>query len=215
METPEGASLLEAHIPLTGEARARLEIHARLLAEWNAKMNLVGPKELARYWSRHALDSAQLVLAAPPAAAKWLDLGSGAGFPGLVIAALIADRTGARVHLVEKSPKKAEFLKAAVAAMGVPAGVLNARAEDIRAQPYDVITARAFAPLPRLMEHANPFLAGGAIGLFPKGADYAAELTAAGFKPDGGAYVQGVMRASVLASLTDPAAGVLRIEATA
>jgi 16S rRNA (guanine527-N7)-methyltransferase len=215
MTPEEGPHLLAARIPLSETAGTALETHARLLAEWNAKMNLVGPNELSRYWSRHALDSAQLVTLAPQAAAKWLDFGAGAGFPGLVIAALVADRPGARVHLVEKSPKKAEFLKAAVAAMGVPAGVLNARAEDIRVQPYDVITARAFAPLPRLMEHAKPFLAEGAVGLFPKGADHAAELTAAGFQPSGGAYVQGSMRAEALGSLTDPSARVLRIVTSA
>jgi 16S rRNA (guanine527-N7)-methyltransferase len=211
MYNSEGPAVLEAHVALTEQTRLRLETHLRLLAEWNVRMNLVGPKELARYWSRHALDSAQLIALAPADAARWLDLGSGAGFPGLVIAALIADRPGARVHLVEKSPKKAEFLKAAVAAMEVPVGVFNARAEDVRVQPYDVITARAFAPLQRLMEHAKPYLAEGAVGLFPKGADYEAELTAAGFQPKGGGYFQGSMHAEALGSLTDPGARVLRI----
>jgi 16S rRNA (guanine527-N7)-methyltransferase len=178
-------------------------------------MNLVGPNELARYWSRHALDSAQLVTLAPDSAARWLDLGSGAGFPGLIIAAFIADRPNARVHLVEKSPKKTEFLKAAAAAMEVPVGILNQRAEDLRVQPYDVLTARAFAPLPRLIEYAKPFLASGAIGLFPKGADYEAELTAAGFKPSGGAYLSGSMRAEATPSVTNPAARVLRLTAAA
>lgn len=215
MSETESAALLEPHIQVSRETRERLEAHYALLSDWNTRMNLVGPKELARYWSRHVLDSAQLVTLAPPTAAKWLDLGTGAGFPGLVIAAFVYGRPNARLHLVEKSPKKAQFLKAAVEAMRVPAGVLNARIEDVRIQAYDVVTARAFAPLPRLIEHATPFLAGGAIGLFPKGADYLAELTAAGFRPDGGAFVQGSMRAVALDSLTDPEARVLRIEAAA
>ena len=97
----EGPELLEAHLAVSPETRIRLETHLRLLTEWNAKMNLVGPNELARYWSRHALDSAQLVSLAPETATKWLDLGAGAGFPGLVVAAFVADRPNARVHLVE------------------------------------------------------------------------------------------------------------------
>ena len=213
MDIAEGPALLEAHFPLPGETRARLETHLRLLTEWNAKMNLVGPNELARYWSRHALDCAQLVALAPPDAARFLDLGSGAGFPGLVIAAYVAGRPNARVHLVEKSPKKADFLKASAAAMKVPVGVLNSRVEDLKPQAYDVVTARAFAPLPRLIECAKPFLASGAIGLFPKGADYEAELTAAGFKPSGGAYLSGSMRAEATPSVTNPAARVLRLTA--
>lgn len=213
MQTAEGPDLLAAHLPVSPETRTRLETHLHLLTEWNAKMNLVGPNELARYWSRHALDCAQLVTLAPDTAARWLDLGSGAGFPGLVIAAFVADRPGARIHLVEKSPKKAEFLKAAAAAMKVPVGILNQRVEDLRVQPYDAVTARAFAPLPRLIEYAKPFLASGAIGLFPKGADYEAELTAAGFKPNGGAYLSGSMRAEAMPSVTNPVARVLRFAA--
>lgn len=212
---PEGPAVLEAHYPLAEATRRRLETHFRLLTEWNARMNLVGPHELGRYWSRHALDCAQLVALAPARAVRWLDLGSGAGFPGLVVAAYLVDRPDAAIRLVEKSPKKAAFLKAAAASMQVPVTVFNARVEDLVPEAYEVVTARAFAPLPRLIEYAKPALASGAIGLFPKGADYQSELTAAGFKPGGGAYVQGAMRAEALPSVTNPAARVLRLTASA
>ena len=98
-------------LPVSRETIARLETHARLLGEWSERMNLVGPKELEAFWSRHALDSAQ-VLKFAPQAKKWVDLGSGAGFPGLVIAAFLAEQPGASMHLVESTGTKAAFLRA-------------------------------------------------------------------------------------------------------
>lgn len=211
-EPEEGSGILVKRLGLSPEACDRLETLRAILTEWNDRMNLVGPQELTRYWTRHALDSAQLVALAPASATRWLDLGSGAGFPGLVIAACIADRQSALVDLVEKSPKKCQFLRAAAEAMGVPARVLPIRAEDAPDAPHHVITARAFAPLPRLIEHAKRYLARGAIGLFPKGGDFRNELTAAGFTPVGGAFVQGSMRVEALESISNPQARVLRIQ---
>src|SRR5215510_1547051 len=99
---------LPFHVPR--ETIDRLETHRRLLQDWSGRMNLVGPKELEAFWQRHALDSAQLVALAPQAK-RWADLGSGAGFPGLVVAAFVAGQPGASVHLVESTGKKAAFLR--------------------------------------------------------------------------------------------------------
>jgi 16S rRNA (guanine527-N7)-methyltransferase len=191
------------------ETLERLEVHRRLLSEWSARMNLVGPKELDLYWSRHALDSAQLVGLAP-GARRWVDLGSGAGFPGIVVACLIAREPGAMVHLVESTGKKARFLEAVIEEVGLPAKVFNVRIEDFGAGegPYEVVTARAVAPLPRLISHAKPILDRGAQGLFHKGADIDAELAAARSALNGGAY-----RADVLESLSDPRGRIVRIAA--
>jgi 16S rRNA (guanine527-N7)-methyltransferase len=189
------------------ETIARLETHRRLLEEWSGRMNLVGPKELGLFWSRHALDSAQLIKFAPQAK-SWVDLGSGAGFPGLVVAAFLADTPGASVHLVESTGKKASFLRAVAEEAGLPVTVFNQRIEDFKAGParYDAVTARALAALPRLITYAKPILDRGAIGLFHKGADVDAELAAASDALEGGAY-----QADVLESLSDPRGRIVRV----
>jgi 16S rRNA (guanine527-N7)-methyltransferase len=117
-----------------------------------------------------------------PHARRWVDLGSGGGFPGLVIACALANTPGAEVHLVESTQKKAAFLRAAAAELALPAIVHAQRIEDfVRAagKPFDVVTARALAPLDRLIGYAIPLLKKGAVGLFPKGQDVEAELTQA------------------------------------
>lgn len=197
---------LQSRLGLSDAVMARIETHRALLADWSTRMNLVGPKEMERYWERHALDSLQLLLHAP-GAKRWLDLGAGAGFPGLLIAAALADETGAEVILIESVGKKAAFLGAAAEAMAVPARILNERVENasVRRERFDVVTARAFAPLPRIIEYAKPWLEGGALGLFPKGADARQELAAA-------AAEGWRVRAEELPSLSDPNARILRIE---
>ena len=194
-------------VPVPRETIARLETHRRLLADWSERMNLVGPRELEAFWSRHALDSAQLIQLAPQAK-SWVDLGSGAGFPGLVVAAFLADTPGASVHLVESTGKKAAFLRAVAEEAALPVTVFNQRIEDFGAGegPYEVVTARALAPLPRLIPYAKPILDRGAIGLFHKGADLDAELAAATDALKGGAF-----RADVLESLSDPRGRIVRI----
>lgn len=198
-------------VPVSRETIARLETHARLLGEWSERMNLVGPRELEAFWSRHALDSAQLVRLAPEAT-RWVDLGSGAGFPALVVAAFLAETPGASVHLVESIGKKVAFLRAVAEEAGLPVTVFNERIEAFGAgprdleRPYQVVTARALAPLPRLIPYAKPILDRGAIGLFHKGADLDAELAAANDALKGGAF-----RADVLESLSDPRGRIVRI----
>lgn len=202
-----GRPEFERDFGVSRETIERLETHRRLLAEWSERMNLVGPRELDAFWSRHVLDSAQLIKLAPDAR-RWVDLGAGAGFPGLVIAAMLADKPATLVHLVESTAKKVLFLRAVIEEAGLPAKVFNQRIEDFGAGegPYQVVTARALAPLPRLMAYAKPLLDRGAIGLFHKGADLDAELTAANDALKGGAY-----RADVLESLSDPRGRIVRI----
>ncbi|MBI1186425.1 MAG: methyltransferase [Alphaproteobacteria bacterium] len=213
--TADSSDRLRIDLGVSRETLERLETHRALLAAWARRINLIGPDELAHYWSRHALDCAQLRRLAPEARI-WLDLGSGAGFPGLAIAAVLAAEEGpCRVDLVEQNAKKAAFLREAARAMGVQARVIHGKLESHDPQQtYDAVTARALAPLPRLIAHARPWLDRGALGLFPKGADYGSELQAAGFSDQGGVFEgpEGdVWEADVAESVSDPRARIVRI----
>ena len=159
------------------EQVADLERFRGLLAEWNARMNLVGPATLEVFWNRHAWDSAQL-LAVAPDARTWADLGAGAGLPGVVLAVLGKGRPGFHVHLVESMTKRCRFLDEVVRELELPATIHNARAEDLKL-PVEIVTARACAPLVRLLGYARPYLKAGAEGLFLKGQDVASELSEA------------------------------------
>ena len=144
---------------------------------WNERINLAAPSTLGHLWQRHILDSAQLA-ALMPGALRWLDLGSGGGFPGVVVAILLKERPGASIDLVESNHKKASFLRSVLAAVGAPARVHVSRIEDSvpAVGKPEIVTARALAPLKQLLGLAEPWLAGGAVGLFHKGRDYAAEV---------------------------------------
>lgn len=165
---------------LTGVSDAQMADLTRfqdLLAEWNAVMNLVGPLTIATYWTRHALDSSQL-LALAPDARVWADLGAGAGLPGVVLAILLKGQGGAKIHLVESMAKRCRFLEVAAKTMDLPVEIHNVRAEELKLK-VDVVTARACAPMTKLLGFAEPYLHRGATGLFLKGQDVAAELTEA------------------------------------
>ena len=168
-------------IPVSRETAARLDRFVELLLRWQTKTNLVAPSTLDTLWTRHIADSLQL-LALAPDARIWVDLGAGAGFPGLVLASALADSPGAVVHLVESNSKKAAFMREAARQMGVAAEVHVVRIEDfagnLKVTP-DVVTARALAPMKALLELAFPLLKTGAKGLFLKGQDVDAELTEA------------------------------------
>ena len=140
----------------------------------NAVMNLVGPDSLQDVWNRHIFDSAQLIDLAPDAA-TWADLGAGAGFPGLVLAILLKDRADGHVWLVDSLGKRCRFLQEVVEALSLRATVVNGRAEEQRIK-VDVVTARALAPMDRLLGYAQPYLQRGAQGLFLKGEKAEAEL---------------------------------------
>jgi 16S rRNA (guanine527-N7)-methyltransferase len=187
------------------ETWARLDRFVALLLEGQQRMNLIGPSTIPHLWTRHVADSLQL-LALAPAARVWADLGSGAGFPGLVIACALAEENGAQVHLVESTRKKADFLRDCVAALALPAIVHNQRIEDftrVNTVAFDVVTARALAPLERLLVYASPLLKRGAVGLFPKGQDVGSELTLASKSWN--------IEAELVASRTDPQARIVRV----
>jgi 16S rRNA (guanine527-N7)-methyltransferase len=161
----------------TSARQAAAETYLTMLEAANREVNLVGASTLGQFWTRHFLDSAQLLWFAPRAKV-WADLGSGAGLPGLVLAILLAGRDKAEVHLVESTGKRCRFLQAVVDRLALPAVVHQARAEALRLQ-VDVVTARACAPLERLLGFAEPYFALGAQGLFLKGADVMSEVTEA------------------------------------
>ena len=170
-----------AAVPVSRETAARLDDFVQLLLKWQQTTNLVAPASLSEVWTRHVLDSLQL-LALAPDALTWVDLGSGGGFPGLVIACALAERPGAKVHLVESNRKKGAFLREAARRLGLPALVHSRRIEDLVDNfddLADVVTARALAPLRGLLDLAEPMLKTGATGLFPKGQDVETELTEA------------------------------------
>lgn len=156
---------------------ADLSRYQQLLTEWNEVMNLVGPLTIATYWNRHALDSWQLMPIAPNAK-YWADLGAGAGLPGIVLAILLKDTPGAVVHLVESMAKRCRFLSEVVSALDLPAQVHNARAEELDLK-VQIVTARACAPMTKLLGFSEPYLKRGATGLFLKGQDVEAELSEA------------------------------------
>lgn len=160
----------------------RLDRFVALLLTWQRTTNLIAPSTIGSLWSRHVADSLQLLPLAPQARV-FVDLGSGGGFPGLVIACALADTPGAAVHLIESNGKKAAFLREAARALGLPAQVHARRIEDaitgLASQRVDVVTARALAPLTELVAHAAPLLITGSKALFLKGQDVDAELTAA------------------------------------
>jgi 16S rRNA (guanine527-N7)-methyltransferase len=172
MEEAEARAALD----VPRETMGRLEGFARLLAEENERQNLVSSGSLEHLWSRHVYDSAQLVRFAPADAREWLDLGSGAGFPGLIVALLHP----ARVTLVEARKLRADFLRRAAEALGVTdkVAIVGARVEAVPPRVFDVISARAFAPLERLLTLASPFSTDSTVWILPKGRNAKSELEA-------------------------------------
>jgi 16S rRNA (guanine527-N7)-methyltransferase len=142
-----------------------------LLARWRRNTSLISENAFSNVWTRHIADSAQL-LAHAPLARRWVDLGSGAGFPGLIIAIQLAEYQGAEVHCIESDRRKCAFLRAVVRATEAPAYVHAVRIEIFEPtilMPVDAITSRALAPVPRLIKLIDPWLDHGAVGIFPRG----------------------------------------------
>ncbi len=167
--------------PVSRETLARLDRYVERLLATQSHTNLISPGSIPNLWTRHVADSLQLLDHAPEAR-RWIDLGSGGGFPGLVLACALADQDGVEVQLVESIGKKARFLEETARDLGLPVHVHPVRIEDFVKKlsgPVDVVTARALAPLDRLLDMASPLLARGAQALFMKGQDVASELTAA------------------------------------
>lgn len=173
MTEDEAKAWLRDHLSVSRETEERLAAFAALVAEENERQNLVSAATIPHIWSRHILDSAQLLALADQRSGAWLDLGSGPGFPGIVIAIL----TGGAVHLVEERKGRVAFLERACAALGLEqARVHGCKVERLAIPPVDIITARAFAPLGKLFTLAHSFSTQKTLWLLPKGKSAHAEL---------------------------------------
>jgi 16S rRNA (guanine527-N7)-methyltransferase len=180
MSAESTISWLIEHLNVSRETIEHLKLYESLIDKWNPTINLVSRASLPHIWERHILDSAQIWSFCPNNARYWLDLGSGGGFPGLVIAILAAgQRTGLTVGLVESDVRKASFLLQAVQTLGIPATIYQERSEILMPQSADVISARALAPLDRLLGFAARHLAKNGTCLLQKGKSHSSELTQA------------------------------------
>ncbi len=199
-----------AQFDVSRETLARLLAYQALLGKWQQSINLVGPATLPQFWSRHAADSAQLLRLAAPDQRIWLDLGSGGGFPGLIIAILLVGR-GGYVHLFESDHRKAGFLRTVIRETGAPATVYAMRIESaaahaaVSAVGIQVISARALAPLPKLLGYVVPFFNSSTIALLHKGRGWQEELTQA--------QQYWKLQVQDFESVTDPSARILKFTA--
>ena len=195
-----GPEEFAAKAGVSRETLARFKAYADLLADWNARHNLVAKSTLPDLWHRHFWDSAQLAPHIPPQAHTLADLGSGAGFPGLVLALLRPDLA---VTLHEATTKKCTFLQAVADRVGAKVAIRNSRLEDLPSHAFDVVTARALAPLPQLLQYAYPFTGPNSVCLFLKGQNVGAELTEA--------HKYWNMEASQVPSQTEPSAAIVTV----
>jgi 16S rRNA (guanine527-N7)-methyltransferase len=171
-----GPDEFAAQASVSRETLDRLKRYAALLADWNARHNLVSQGSMKDLWRRHFWDSAQLADLIPASSRTLVDLGSGAGFPGLVLAVM---RPELQVTLIEATGKKCRFLEAVARELRLKIGIRNKRIEGVPPARFDVITARACAPLPRLLSYAQRFWGEGSRAFFHKGQNLASELTEA------------------------------------
>lgn len=171
------AGLQQVAGSVSRETLAALEGFESEFRRWSSRINLAALSTLPELWSRHILDSAQLV-GMKPEARRWLDLGSGGGFPGAIVAILMRENEGALVELIESNSKKSAFLRTVMAQSKAPARVYSVRIEDApgKVQQPEIVTARALAPLRDLLAFSGPWLSGGATALFHKGRDYRREI---------------------------------------
>lgn len=168
---------LQAIHPVSRETFQRLELYVERLKEWQTKTNLVAPSTLEQIWERHIADSLQCI-ALKQDVRSWVDIGSGGGLPGLVINAVMIDHINYDLHMVESNSKKCAFLRQINRQMGGKAQIYSARIESAAKQikTPEVVTARALASLPKLLELSSFWLEGGAVGLFHKGREYKTEI---------------------------------------
>jgi len=202
-EPPLGPQGFAEIIPVSRETLARLEAYAELLTRWSARINLIGRDTIADLWRRHILDSAQLRAFVPDRARNMIDLGSGAGLPGLVLAILGVPG----VELLEADSRKCAFLREAARITEAPVTLRPCRIETVSPHPVDFVTARACAPLDRLLGLAEPFLAPDSECLFLKGERVGEELTLA--------RKRWTMTPSLHQSRSDPRGVVLRLQQVA
>jgi 16S rRNA (guanine527-N7)-methyltransferase len=181
------------------ETKARLDIFVDHLLRWNRRINLIAAGDEAIIWERHVADALALLPLLPPDFTHGIDIGSGGGFPGLVLA-IASERP---FHLVESDQRKAAFLREAARAAHAPAVVHAERIERVRIEPAPLITARAVSALPTLLRWSERLLASGGVCVFPKGKNVEDELTAADREWN--------MRVERFPSTTDSSATILRI----
>jgi 16S rRNA (guanine527-N7)-methyltransferase len=192
-------------VPVSRETEERLETFVALLDRWRTKTNLVAESTFASVWTRHIADSAQLTALAPDAQC-WIDMGSGAGFPGMVMAIQLADIPRAMVHCIESDQRKCAFLREAARLTGAAAQIHAVRVESIDPESLgavDAVTARAFAPLPLTLKLATPWIERGAVAVFPRGESAKAQIAALPSAPD--------YAIEALPSVVNPEAAILRI----
>ena len=203
----DGPDSFRAAYGVSRETTARLETLAALLQKWNRRINLVSSSTIPVLWSRHIADSAQLWPLRQQDEGLWLDLGSGAGFPGLVVAMLAAEFAPAMVvRLVESDERKAAFLSTVARETGLAVDVLTTRIERLAPQQADVVSARALAPLADLIGMVEKHRRPGGIGLFPKGETVHNEIADASSRWR--------FDCKLIPSRTDPRATILEIGAT-
>ena len=168
-------------VPISRETAERFDIFVDRVDRWRTKTNLVRDSSSGNVWTRHIADSAQILLI-NPRATRWLDIGSGAGFPGMVLAMQLADVPGAAVHCVESNQRKCAFLREAARATCAPVIVHHARIQALNPLTsgiiVDGITARALAPMSAALDMAKPWLLAGAIGIFPRGRSIRKQINA-------------------------------------
>ncbi|WP_370302006.1 16S rRNA (guanine(527)-N(7))-methyltransferase RsmG [Pseudooceanicola sp.] len=196
-----------AGLDVSRETMARLEAYAALVRKWNPRINLVSRKSLDALWERHIADSAQIYHLAGDAP-NWLDLGSGGGFPGLVVAILATDlHPDRQVTLIESDTRKATFLRTAIRELGLSAQVLAQRIEAAEPQRADILSARALTDLSGLLAFAERHLSESGLALFPKGASWKNELEPA--------RAQWSFNLEAITSFTEPEAAILKIQGVA
>jgi len=197
---PLGATGFARLTGVSRETLATLQAYVGLLTQWNRRINLISPNTLGDVWRRHLLDCAQLFRLLPrPATAVVVDIGSGAGLPGLVLAAMGAGQ----IHLVESDQRKAAFLREAARIMDVTVTIHACRAETIRGLAADAVTARACAPLDQLIDYAESFLTKRTVCLFLKGATASEELAEAEHR--------WAMTVESIASIAEPGGVILKL----
>ena len=192
-------------VPVSRETAERFDVFVSLLARWRRKSNLISEATFPSAWTRHIADSAQILLITP-GVIRWVDMGSGAGFPGMVLAMQLADVVGAVVHCVESDQRKCAFLREAARATCAPAIVHPVRIQSINPSALgivDGITARAFAPLSITLDMTKCWLMAGAVGVFPRGRSVIKQLASFHFRSQ--------YEVDVVSSVVDAAAAILRV----
>ncbi|MEM8811969.1 MAG: 16S rRNA (guanine(527)-N(7))-methyltransferase RsmG [Pseudomonadota bacterium] len=177
-EAPESVDALSGIVDVSRETSERLDVFVRLLEKWQRAQNLIAPSTLGFIWTRHVADSAQICRLYPDAR-TWIDLGSGGGFPGLVVGILNADRPDFQMHLVEANSRKGAFLRTVIRETRIPGQVHVGRIEAYsppQDRPVDVISARALAPLAELCGYAWPLMTEKTVAIFHKGRDWQREV---------------------------------------